>query len=134
MARLEDIEGIAEGRAAKLRSAGVRSVAGLLKAGATPAGRHALAASSGQSKDDILTWVNHADLFRITGVAGQFAELLEAAGVDSVPELATRKPENLVAALAEANGKRQLVRRLPSLSEVNRWVAEAKSLDRAVSH
>ena len=68
----------------------------------------------------MLRWVNHADLIRVVGVGPEFAELLEAAGVDSVPELAQRNVENLVTALAETNEARNLVRRVPSAAEVSR--------------
>ena len=134
MARLEEIEGIGPAYAAKLQDAGVQSVEGLLKAGRTRAGRKELAEQTGLSADLILRWVNHADLFRIRGVAGEYAELLEAAGVDSVPELAQRNPERLTDALARANSERKLVRQVPSAKQVASWVEEAKTLERAVYH
>jgi predicted flap endonuclease-1-like 5' DNA nuclease len=131
---LVDIEGIAETYAAKLHQAGVSTVEALLSEGATPAGRKTIAEASGISEDRILKWVNHADLFRINGVAGEYAELLEAAGVDTVVELAQRNAENLTAKLEAANESKRLVRRIPSLSEVTRWIDEAKALPRAVSY
>ena len=82
----------------------------------------------------ILTWVNHSDLFRITGVAGEYAELLEASGVDTVPELAQRNAANLQAKMAEVNEEKKLVRRVPSESEVESWVTEAKTLPRRVDY
>ncbi len=82
----------------------------------------------------MLRWVNHADLIRIVGVGPEFAELLEAAGVDSVPELAQRNVENLVTALAETNEARSLVRRVPSTDEVADWIEQAKALPRVVAH
>jgi predicted flap endonuclease-1-like 5' DNA nuclease len=78
--------------------------------------------------------VNHADLTRIVGVAEQYAELLEAAGVDSVPELATRVAANLHAKMAEVNEAKRLVRRLPSVDQVSQWIEQCKSLPRAVFH
>ena len=102
VARLIDIEGIGDRSAEALRGAGVGSVAALLGGRGSAKGRDALAKSSGSGKQ-ILRWVNHADLMRITGVGGQFAELLEAAGVDSVPELAKRRPDSLAAKMAETN-------------------------------
>ena len=81
-----------------------------------------------------MKWVNHADLFRIHGVAGQFAELLEASGVDTVVELGTRNATNLAAKMAEVNAEKNLANRVPSETEVANWVAEAKELPRAVSH
>jgi predicted flap endonuclease-1-like 5' DNA nuclease len=134
MARLEEIEGIGPSYASKLQDAGVQSVEALLKSGGTRAGRKELAEQTGLSPDLILRWVNHADLFRIRGVAGEYAELLEAAGVDSMPELARRNPDNLAAALVEANETRKLVRQVPSAKQVANWVNEAKTLERAVHH
>jgi|SRR5450755_2113142 len=95
MTNLADISGIAETYAQKLHAAGVPTVEALLEKGATPADREQIAKASGIGHGQILTWVNHADLFRIRGVAGEYAELLEASGVDTVPELAQRNPEHL---------------------------------------
>jgi predicted flap endonuclease-1-like 5' DNA nuclease len=82
----------------------------------------------------ILTWVNHSDLFRIKGVAAQFAELLEAAGVDTVKEFATRNAENLHVKLAETNEKFGLSGRVPSLDSLKDMISQAKTLDATVSH
>jgi len=134
MTKLEEIEGIGPAFAGKLRAAGVRSVAALLGQGATRAGRKQLAQDAGVSGDRVPEWVNRADLMRIRGVGSEFADLLEAAGVDSVPELAARKAPNLTAALAKTNESKKLVRRLPAESEVARWIAQAAAMDRAVHH
>ena len=134
MTNLVDIEGIAETYAAKLQEAGIGSVEELLSEGATPEGRKQIAEASGIGHERILKWVNHADLFRINGVAGEYAELLEAAGVDTVVELGHRNAENLAEKLEEVNDAKRLVRRVPSVSEVTRWIEEAKALPRAVSY
>jgi predicted flap endonuclease-1-like 5' DNA nuclease len=134
MAALSDIEGIGATYESKLQDAGLRTVDDLLAAGATPAGRDELAAKTGIAGGLILEWVNHADLYRINGVGSEYADLLEAAGVDSVVELAQRRPDNLTAKMAEVNDQKNLVRSLPSESEVTRWVEQAKGLDRAVFH
>jgi predicted flap endonuclease-1-like 5' DNA nuclease len=131
---LVEIEGIAEAFAEKLRAAGIGSIEELLDKGATPSGRDALAETSGISSKQILRWVNHADLFRINGVAGEYAELLEAGGVDTVVELAQRNATNLAAKLAEINEAKHLVRSVPGVSQVEKWVAEAKNLPRAVTY
>jgi predicted flap endonuclease-1-like 5' DNA nuclease len=134
MAQIEDIEGIGPQYAEKLRAAGIASVEKLLESGATAKGRDELAAKTGISLKMILTWVNHADLFRIKGIAGQFSELLEAAGVDTVPELAQRNAENLQSALAKANDEKKLSKTTPSLTQVTAWIAEAKTLPKVVQH
>lgn len=127
--RIIDIEGVGEAYAPKLIAAGVRRVDQLLDRCAAPAGRKELAKVTGIAEKLILKWTNHADLFRIHGVGPQFAELLEAAGVDTVKELRNRVPANLVTKLEEANAKKHLVRRVPTLKEVEKMVAQAKELD-----
>lgn len=134
MATIEQIEGIGEAFGAKLREAGVASVEALLAKGGTKAGRDELAETTGISGDLILKFVNRADLARIDGVGAQYADLLEAAGVDSVPELAQRSAANLHAKMVEVNEAKNLVNRLPSESECERWIAEAKELPRVVHH
>lgn len=134
MAQIEDIEGIGSQCAEKLRGAGIVSVEKLLELGATAKGRDELVTKTGISSKLILTWVNHADLFRIKGIAGQFSELLEAAGVDTVPELAQRNAENLQKALSQINDEKHLAKTTPSLSQVSTWIAEAKTLSRIVQH
>ncbi len=134
MAKLSHIEGIGEKYEAKLRQVGLRSISDLLARGATPQGRKELAAKSGIKPELILKWVNNADLFRIKGVGSEYAELLEAAGVDTVPELAKRKAENLVKRMAEVNNDKHLVRRLPVEKQVSGWVAQAKTLERIVKY
>ena len=134
MTNVIEIEGIGEVYAEKLNAVGITTVEGLLEAGATRKGRETLAESSGISGKLILTWVNHADLFRIKGVQQQYAELLEAAGVDSVPELSHRDPANLTKKMAEVNEAKNLVRQVPSETSVAQWVAEAKTLPRVVTH
>ncbi len=131
---LEDIQGIGPAYAAQLNQIGVFTTAQLLETGATPAGREELAEKSGISPKLILTWVNHCDLFRIKGVGPQYAELLEAAGVDTVVELAQRNPENLAVKLAEVNAEKNLVNRLPDEGGVTDWIEQAKELPRAVSY
>ena len=131
---VEEIEGIGPAYADKLKAAGVESVETLLTAGATPSGRKHLLEKSGISSKLILRWVNHADLFRIPGVAGEYAELLEVAGVDSVPELGQRDAAKLAATLTDTNAKHEVVRRLPTLVELESWTATARSLPRIVQH
>lgn len=134
MAKLADIEGIGKTYAAKLKKAGVGSQTGLLKLCCEKKGRKKVAAASGLSEKQILEWVNRADLARVKGIGGQYADLLEAAGVDSVPELGNRNAVNLHKKMAEVNAKKKLVRQLPSDSQVANWVKQAKKLKRVVTH
>lgn len=132
--KIIDIEGVGEKYAQGLEKAGVKTPEALLEAGATPAGRKKLAEETGISPTLILKWVNHADLFRIKGVGPQFAELLEAAGVDTVKELKHRVPANLTKKMLETNEAKNLANRVPSEKEVTEWIAEAKTLEPKVSY
>lgn len=134
MTTLKEIEGIGPVYAAKLNKAGVRGTSGLLKMGGTKKGRQELAKSTGFNAKTILGWVNRADLFRVKGIGGQYSDLLEAAGVDTVVELAKRRPEVLLEAMAKANKKLNKVNQMPALSQVKMWVKRAKSLKRAVQY
>lgn len=134
MAGIEQISGIGPAYGERLRAAGIRTTEALLRAGATPQGRQALAEQVGVSTDTILKWVNRADLMRIRGIGEQYSDLLEMAGVDTVPELARRNPENLHQKLAEVNAEKRLVRRLPTLEMVAGWIEQAKGLERVVSY
>lgn len=131
---IEQIEGIGPSTGEALRNAGIRTVEKLLEAGANRASRAALSKKTGISEARILKCVNMADLFRINGVATQYAELLENAGVDSVKELKHRNPENLAAAMAEVNSAKKLVRRPPSSAVIRDWVAQAKKLPERISY
>ena len=134
MTILSRIEGIGPALTEKLQSAGVKNVEQLLKIGGQKAGRAALSEKTGLSEARILKLVNCADLMRIKGVGGEYAELLEAAGVDSVPELAQRNATNLTLKMVSVNLERKLVRALPSEGRVRDWVTQAQVLPRAVHH
>lgn len=131
---IESIEGIGPKFGAALRNAGVRNVESLLEAGADPKSRRALAEKTGISEPRILRCVNMADLFRINGIASQYAELLEGAGVDTVKELKHRNAENLTQKMEEVNAEKRLVRRPPSVKVVSGWIMQAKDLPAKVSY
>lgn len=136
MASLTTIEGIGPKYAKQLKAAGIRGTVTLLQAGCTKPGRKQLAKDSGVSEKLILEWCNRADLMRVRGVGEEYSDLLEHAGVDTVKELRTRKPANLHAKMIEVNSARKvgLVRRPPSLAEVEGWVAHAKTLDAMMTY
>jgi len=134
MAKIIDVEGIGEVYTKKLVDAGVRTTQALLNQGATSNGRQEISQKTGISETLILEWVNHVDLYRIKGVGSEYSDLLEEAGVDTVMELAQRNPNNLFQKIVEVNQEKKLVRRLPVLSQVTDWVAQAKKLPRAVHY
>jgi len=134
MGKILEVEGIGPVYAEKLIAIGISTTNKLLKMGSTPKGREELAEKSGISKDLLLEWINHSDLFRIKGVAEEYSDLLEEAGVDTVPELAQRNAENLYAKLVEVNKMKKLVRQLPSQRQVSNWVMQAKELPRMIHY
>ncbi len=133
-ANLAEIEGIGPVYAERLRTHGFKTTDDLLLAGAGPQGRDDLAADTDISGTLILRWVNQADLFRIKGIGGEYAELLEATGVDTVPELARRRADNLTRQMAEVNGEKKLVRRVPTEAQAAAWIEAARSLPRVVTY
>ena len=133
--KISDVEGIGPKFATKLSKAGVRSVNTLLKEGASRKGRKSLASMTDIEESMILKWVNMADLYRVKGIGSEYSELLEKSGVDTVKELATRRPDNLHAKMVEVNSsKKPLVRQLPGQKTVENWVAGAKKLDPKVTY
>ncbi len=134
MAALDSIEGIGATYRGKLEEHGINSVETLLDAGSSRKGREELASKSEISPKLILRWVNHADLFRIKGIASQFAELLEASGVDTVMALAQRNAANLHPKLVEVNGEKKLVRQVPAQSQIEDFITQAKELPRVVEY
>lgn len=134
MTALGKVEGIGPKYEAILKKAGIASLEALLKAGSTPKGRKALAETSGISDKLILEWVNHADLFRVKGVAEEYSDLLEEAGVDTVIELAKRVPAHLYEKMASINLEKKLVRQLPTLKMVGGWIDQAKKLPRVIEY
>jgi predicted flap endonuclease-1-like 5' DNA nuclease len=135
MARIIDIEGIGPSYKQALKEkADITTTEALLEACATPKQRDELAAKTKISVRLILKWANMADLFRIDGVGEEYSQLLEAAGVDTVIELAKRNTENLHAALQETNAKKKLVRRLPTVEQVKAWIEQAKKLPRKLTY
>jgi predicted flap endonuclease-1-like 5' DNA nuclease len=135
MAKLTNVEGIGDVYSQKLSEAGIKTTEDLLEAGAYPAGRKEIAQQTGISDKLILKWVNRVDLFRIKGVSEEYADLLEVAGVDTVPELARRNAENLHGRLMAINEeKKKLVRKPPSQTAVSDWIEQAKQLPRMVNY
>lgn len=133
--KIEDVEGIGDVAGGKLRDVGINTTDDLLMAGASAAGREKVAGMTGLSEGQLLKWVNHVDLMRIDGVGAEFAELLEAAGVDSCAELAQRNAANLAQTFQELDAARpNTVRRVPSEETVAGWISQAKELGKVVSH
>ena len=131
---ITDIDGIDGDAATILKSVGIRSTERLLDAARTVRGRKMLAMKTGFDEKQLLCWANVADRMRIKGIRKEYAELLQAAGVDTVKDLKYRNPANLANAMAEANKKRKMVRLLPSEKVVGHWIENAKKLQLKISY
>lgn len=132
--KIEEVEGIGPTYGKKLAAAGVATTGALLKAGATRAARGKLAEATGISDKLILEWCNLADLMRVNGIGKQFAELLEAAGVDTIKELRKRNAANVAAKMKEVNDAKKLARSTPSESMVARWIEAAKGMEPSIKY
>ena len=132
--KIIDIEGVGEAYAAKLEAVGINTPEALLEACASAKGRKEVAEKTEISEKLILRWTNHADLFRITCVGPQFSELLEAAGVDTVKEFRHRVAANLKAKMEEVNAEKNLVNRVPSESELQKMIDQAKEMEPVMTY
>jgi predicted flap endonuclease-1-like 5' DNA nuclease len=131
---IKKIEGIGPTYAEKLMGVDIKTSGDLLESGKTSTGREKLAEKTGISSKLILEWVNLADLMRIKGVAEEYSDLLEEAGVDTVAELARRNPENLFTKIMEVNKEKKLVRQPPRANMVEDWIKQAKCLPKVVEY
>jgi predicted flap endonuclease-1-like 5' DNA nuclease len=131
---IADLEAIDPDAVASLKKAGIRRTDKLLEIAKDPKGRRKLAEQTGLPEKTLLRWANLSDKLRIKGVGEDYANLLQAAGVDTVKELKYRNPGKLAKAMAEANVKRKLVRVLPSDNAVVRWIEHAKKLPMKISY
>ena len=134
MIDIEKVEGIGPVHAKDLTKAGVHTTEDLLREGTTPTGRKEIEEVSRIPHKLILKWVNMVDLFRIKGVSEEYSELLEEAGVDTIPELSQRNPEHLYNMVVEINDKKNLVRRLPSENGIKNWIEQSKILPRVIKY
>lgn len=132
--KIEDVEGIGPATGEKLRAAGIKDTDTLLAQCTTPKQRKDLAEKTGLGDGQVLRFANMVDLYRINGVGAEFAELLEVTGVNTVPELSRRNAANLAAAMAEINATKKLTRRVPSETDVAKWVEQAKALPRMLEY
>jgi predicted flap endonuclease-1-like 5' DNA nuclease len=132
--KIEDVEGIGPVIGGKLRACGIKDTDGLLSEAKTPKQRKTLAEKAGLAEKQVLKFANMVDLYRINGVGSEYAELLEAAGVDTVPELARRDASQLAKKIAEVGKRKKLTRRIPSEADVKKWIGQAKTLPRALQY
>ena len=131
---ITEIQVIGTDMAEVLRADGIRTTVTLLRLAKTPKQRLKLALKTGAPKKNVLDWATAADRMRIRGVGWGYSELLRAVGVHTANELRFRNPEKLARAMKDANDKRKLVRVLPSVNTVRRWIESAKELQRVIRY
>ena len=131
---IQDVEGIGPTFAQVLKEDGITTTAKFLETCGSKKGRKELAKRTALNEKNILKWANMCDLFRINGVAGQFAELLEGSGVDTVKELRNRNAQNLAEKMGEVNEAKKLCKVSPSADVVSKWIDQAKELDPMVTY
>jgi hypothetical protein len=132
MGRIDEVAGLGVRQATRLRKAGVKTSKGLIEEASTRAGRSALSKKTGLPPRDLKSWVHHADLLRVKGVGGEYAELLVAAGVDTIRYLRRRNPTALVAKIISMNGSKKVVRRLPTEAMVAGWIDSASLIEPSI--
>jgi nucleotidyltransferase/DNA polymerase involved in DNA repair len=132
MGRIDEVAGLGFRQATRLRKAGVKTSKGLIEEASTRAGRSALSKKTGLPPRDLKSWVHHADLLRVKGVGGEYAELLVAAGVDTIRDLRRRNPTALVAKIISMNGSKKVVRRLPTEAMVAGWIDSASLIEPSI--
>lgn len=131
---LSKIDGLSQHAAVKLKSIGIRTTEGFLEAARSVKGRKDLATRTGLSEKQLLDWANKADYMRIRGIGTGKTELLRAAGVTTVRELAMRNPARLAQAMKDANIKRKLVDVLPSQKSVEQLIDRARKLPPKITY
>ena len=129
-----DMRGMTADIQEKLTAKGIKDSNQLLELVCKPADRKKLAAELGVETSVVLNLANRADLARVTGIGTVYADLLEKAGVDTVKELAMRKPENLHAKMEEVNASDKISQRMPLLAEVQNWVEQSKELPKMLQY
>lgn len=132
MARIDQVAGVDHKQATRLRKAGVRTSKALIERASTQRSRTELSRASGISSKDLTSWVHHADLLRVRGIGAEYAELLVAAGVDTLRDLRRRNPTALVAKIIGLNGANRVVNRLPTESMVEGWISAAQELEPSI--
>ncbi len=125
---LKDIAGIGKKYIQQLQSQGIKSTQELVNKAGTPRERQKLTSITGIGNADLRKWSRQAELLMINGIGVEYLALLAAAGIDSAPELALCDAKTLHHSLVDINNEKQLVKRIPSVHEVSRWIKQALKL------
>jgi len=74
-------------------------------------------------------WQEFADLIRLKGVGPEYSEALNEIGIDSVKEFAQRNAKNTLDSIKKLDEKKpDLLRKLPTLKDIEGWIKESKEI------
>ena len=133
MNSIDSINGMTHTEATKLRRARVRTTVTFLQIASTRSGRALLTKETGITSPKLLHWAKRAELMKIKNLGRDYADLLEAVGVESVADLKRRNPESLHEVMQNANHVKKIVDRMPSLKRVTNWINDSKDIVITVS-
>ena len=133
MNSIDSINGMTHTEATKLRRARVRTTVTFLQIASTRSGRALLTKETGITSPKLLHWAKRAELMKIKNLGKDYADLLEAVGVESVSDLKRRNPESLHEMMNGINKRKKIVDRMPSLKRVTRWIDDSKDIVITVS-
>ena len=131
---ISEIEGVGPAYAEKFATVGIKTTEDLLEKCCDAKGRATAAEATGFSESQVLKFTNMADLMRISGVAGQYAELMKASGVDTIKELRTRNAANLAESMTKVNDEKKLSKGSVTESTVQKWIDQAKEMEPMITH
>ena len=120
--------GLTVAGAAELHGAGVKDVEDLQEKAATAAGRKELAEAADLSRDEVDAIAYQLDLGRVRGVGRKSLALLNAAGIESVGDLAEYDADELAGLLTTVNEEEQIVEHMPSMDTLAFWIEQAREL------
>ena len=133
MNSIDSINGMTHTEATKLRRARVRTTVTFLQIASTRSGRALLTKETGITSPKLLHWAKRAELMKIKNLGKDYADLLEAVGVESIADLKRRNPESLHEMMNNANQAKKIVDRMPSLKRVTNWIDDSKDIVITVS-
>ena len=133
MNSIDSINVMTHTEATKLRRARVRTTVTFLQIASTRSGRALLTKETGITSPKLLHWAKRAELMKIKNLGRDYADLLEAVGVESVADLKRRNPESLHEMMHNANQAKKIVDRMPSLKRVTNWIDDSKDIVITVS-
>ncbi|MDH3610109.1 MAG: DUF4332 domain-containing protein, partial [Gammaproteobacteria bacterium] len=127
-ANITDIEGIGPKYGEALTKAGITTVEQLLEQCASAEERAKCAETTGLNVKSLERWVKMSDFFRLTGVAGNEAELLEVSGYSNMADLAGSTAADMLSKLQATNAEKSLAPSVPEESVIESWISQAKTL------